>query len=69
MSLATPFAAAKFQRGRFSGGSSPAAVLRLALMLIERGDLPWSVKEDADSRWVLLRDPAGNLIELAQFKR
>ncbi len=31
-------------------------------------DLPWGVEEDADSRWVMLRDPAGNLIELAYFK-
>ena len=31
-------------------------------------DLPWGVEEDGDSRWVMLHDPAGNLIELAQFK-
>ncbi len=31
-------------------------------------DLPWGVEEDADSRWVMLHDPAGNLIELAYFK-
>ncbi len=30
-------------------------------------DLPWGVEEDDDSRWVTFRDPAGNLIELAQF--
>jgi len=34
-----------------------------------RVEMPWRVEEDADSRWVMLRDPAGNLIELAQFKR
>ncbi len=32
-------------------------------------DLPWGIEEDADSRWAMLRDPAGNLIELAHFKR
>jgi len=26
------------------------------------------IEEDADSRWVMFHDPAGNLIELAQFK-
>lgn len=31
-------------------------------------DLPWGVEEDADSRWIMLHDPAGNLIELAHFK-
>ncbi len=29
--------------------------------------LPWGVERDADGRWVMLRDPAGNLIELAEF--
>ena len=32
-------------------------------------DLPWGIEEDADSRWVMFHDPAGNLIEVAQFKR
>lgn len=32
-------------------------------------DLPWGIEADADSRWVMFRDPAGNLIELAQFTR
>lgn len=32
-------------------------------------DLPWGIEKDADSRWVMFYDPAGNLIELAQFKR
>ncbi len=31
-------------------------------------ELPRDVAEDADSRWVLFHDPAGNLIELVQFK-
>ena len=29
--------------------------------------LPWGIESDADGRWVMFRDPAGNLIELAQF--
>jgi catechol 2,3-dioxygenase-like lactoylglutathione lyase family enzyme len=31
-------------------------------------ELPWGVEENADSRWVMFHDPAGNLIELVQFK-
>ncbi len=31
--------------------------------------LPWGIEEDAESRWVMFYDPAGNLIELAKFKR
>jgi len=31
-------------------------------------ELPWGIEEDTDSRWVMFRDPAGNLIELAHFK-
>lgn len=30
--------------------------------------LPWDVEEDADSKWVMFHDPAGNLIEIAEFK-
>lgn len=30
--------------------------------------LPWGVEEDARARWVMFHDPAGNLIELAEFK-
>jgi len=28
--------------------------------------LPWGVESNASSRWVMLTDPAGNLIELVQ---
>ncbi len=31
-------------------------------------ELPWGIEADSDSRWVMLRDPAGNLIEIAHFK-
>jgi len=30
--------------------------------------LPWGLEEDADARWVMFHDPAGNLIELVAFK-
>ena len=33
-----------------------------------RVELPKDIAESADSRWVMFRDPAGNLIELVQFK-
>ena len=43
-----------------------AAVERLRLHRVE---LPWGIEEDADSRWIMFYDPAGNLIELARLKR
>jgi hypothetical protein len=30
-------------------------------------EMPWGVESDSASRWVMLTDPAGNLIELVQF--
>ena len=30
-------------------------------------ELPWGIEADADSRWVMFHDPAGNLVELVQF--
>jgi catechol 2,3-dioxygenase-like lactoylglutathione lyase family enzyme len=32
-------------------------------------ELPWGIEEGTDSRWVMFHDPAGNLIELLQFKK
>jgi catechol 2,3-dioxygenase-like lactoylglutathione lyase family enzyme len=32
-------------------------------------DLPWGVETGAGARWVKFYDPAGNLIEFAQFDR
>jgi catechol 2,3-dioxygenase-like lactoylglutathione lyase family enzyme len=32
-----------------------------------RVEMPWGLESDAGSRWVMFHDPAGNLIELAQF--
>ena len=31
-------------------------------------DMPWRVVRDANSRWVMFHDPAGNLIELVEFR-
>lgn len=31
-------------------------------------ELPWGVEEGTECRWIKLRDPAGNLIEIIQFK-
>ena len=30
-------------------------------------ELPWGVEENPAGRWVMFRDPAGNLIELVQW--
>ena len=32
-------------------------------------DLPWGVETKGGTRWVKFRDPAGNLIEFAQFEK
>jgi catechol 2,3-dioxygenase-like lactoylglutathione lyase family enzyme len=42
-----------------------AAALRLAAHGLAP---PWGIEEDAGAHWVMFHDPAGNLIELAQFK-
>lgn len=31
-------------------------------------ELPWDVEQDGGSRWIMFPDPAGNLIELVQFR-
>ena len=49
----------------FAVGDLDAAVERLCAHYVE---LPWGVEEGTDSRWVMFHDPAGNLIELVQFK-
>jgi catechol 2,3-dioxygenase-like lactoylglutathione lyase family enzyme len=43
-----------------------AAVERLRAHHVE---LPWGVEEGTDSQWGKFYDPAGNLIELVQFKK
>jgi len=30
-------------------------------------EIPWGIESSPDSRWIMLYDPAGNLIELAQL--
>ncbi len=56
---------ARFPIVAFAVGDLDAAIDRLHLYHV---DLPWGIEEDADSRWVMFHDPAGNLIEIAQFK-
>jgi catechol 2,3-dioxygenase-like lactoylglutathione lyase family enzyme len=36
-------------------------------LLLHGVELPWGIEADADSRWVMFHDPAGNLVELVQF--
>ena len=57
---------ARFPIIAFAVDDLDAAVERLRTLQIE---LPWGIEEDAGSRWVMFHDPAGNLIELAQFTR
>jgi hypothetical protein len=42
------------------------AVERLRLHSV---DLPWGVETNATGRWVMFHDPAGNLVELVEFKQ
>jgi catechol 2,3-dioxygenase-like lactoylglutathione lyase family enzyme len=56
---------ARFPLVAFAVEDLEAAVERLRAHGVA---LPWGVEEDAGSRWVMFNDPAGNLIELAQFK-
>ncbi len=56
---------ARFPIVAFAVDDLDAAVERLRAHQI---GLPWGVEEDSGSRWVMFYDPAGNLIELAQFK-
>jgi len=56
---------ARFPVVAFAVDDLDAAIERLHVHGVE---LPWGIEEDADSRWVMFRDPAGNLIELAYFK-
>ena len=40
----------------------------IAKLTAHHVELPWDIEEDSGSRWVMFHDPAGNLIEIAQFK-
>lgn len=55
-----------FQAGTRSETGMPArlAIEHLGLHGVK---MPWGVESDSVSRWVMLTDPAGNLIELEQF--
>jgi catechol 2,3-dioxygenase-like lactoylglutathione lyase family enzyme len=57
--------AARFPIVAFAVDDLEAAVDQLRAHHV---DFPWGIEEDAGSRWVMFHDPAGNLIELAQFK-
>ena len=54
----------RFPSLAFAVDDLDAAVQRLRAHQVA---LPWGIEEDGDSRWVMFKDPAGNLIELAQF--
>jgi Lactoylglutathione lyase and related lyases len=32
-------------------------------------ELPWGVESNTSGRWVMFRDPAGNLLELVQYNK
>jgi catechol-2,3-dioxygenase len=38
------------------------------LLQAHQVDLPWGIEKDTGSRWVMFHDPAGNLIELVEFR-
>jgi catechol-2,3-dioxygenase len=50
----------------FAVADLSAAVERLQAHQVA---LPWGVESDEHSRWVMFHDPAGNLIELAEFDK
>jgi catechol 2,3-dioxygenase-like lactoylglutathione lyase family enzyme len=56
----------RFPLVAFSIPDLDAALERLRIHAV---DLPWGVESNAGSRWVMFRDPQGNLIELVEFKR
>ena len=55
---------ARFPVIAFSVDDLEAAIERLCNRGVE---MPSGVESDSTSRWVMLTDPAGNLIELVQF--
>ena len=56
---------ARFPIVAFAVQDLDAAVERLRAYHVE---LPWGIEESETERWVMFHDPAGNLVELAQFK-
>ena len=57
-------ASARFPMVAFAVHDLDRAVARLQARHVE---LPWGIEGDSTSRWVMIRDPAGNLIELVDF--
>jgi len=47
--------------------SIPALDKAIERLRLHGVDLPWGVEEDADGKWVMFRDPAGNLVEVVEF--
>jgi catechol 2,3-dioxygenase-like lactoylglutathione lyase family enzyme len=56
---------ARFPLVAFAVDDLEAAVERLRGHQVE---MPWGIEEDSHSCWVMLHDPAGNLIELVEFR-
>ncbi len=56
---------ARFPLVAFAVDDLDSAIARLRAHGVE---LPWGIEKEETSRWVMFRDPAGNLVELAQFK-
>ncbi|HKZ54974.1 MAG TPA: VOC family protein [Anaerolineales bacterium] len=57
-------APARFPTVAFAVDDLDRAVARLQARHVE---LPWGIEADSTSRWVMFRDPAGNLVELVGF--
>jgi len=58
-----PQAQERFPQVAISVDDLDAAVARLRAHRVE---LPWGVETGQGSRWVMFRDPGGNLVELVQ---
>ena len=50
----------------FSVPDLQAAIEKLHIYGVE---LPWGVETNTDCQWGMFHDPAGNLVELVEFKR
>jgi catechol-2,3-dioxygenase len=50
----------------FGVANLEAAIEKLEAHHVQR---PWGIEQDANSRWVMFTDPAGNLIEMAEFRQ
>ncbi len=50
----------------FSVDDLEAAIQRLQAHQVKP---PFGMEEDSENRWVMIQDPGGNLIELAEFKK